>query len=235
MHRFLRGFRAELAVTAIAAMAWPTSANDWGGARVFNSISYPLDAVSCIGPGYSYIEGPCPAGYWPWGGSASSPYTYPTSLPGSITGPLSSVSIEVAGFFPDPTAPSGYQAIEFRVPISEFARASTVSDFSARMTSAEAQLTAIQDGVSELAAYVPIAIGDLQQEARAGAAMAASLETVAPAAGSKNRLGFNSATYNGETAVSMSYVRQEGRVDISAGVAISGDETLVKGGVGFSW
>jgi autotransporter adhesin len=103
------------------------------------------------------------------------------------------------------------------------------------MTSAEAQLTAIQDGVTELASYVPLAIDDLQREARAGAAMAASLETVAPAAGSKNRLGFHSATYNGETAVSMSYVRQEGRVDISAGIAISGDETLVKGGVGFSW
>lgn len=119
--------------------------------------------------------------------------------------------------------------------VAALATSASVNALSTRVTSAEAQLASMQQDLNALSTYIPEAMRDMQQEARAGAAMAASLETIAPAPGSKNRLGFNSASYNGETAFSVSYVRQEGQIDVSAGVAISGDEALVKGGVGLSW
>jgi len=68
-----------------------------------------------------------------------------------------------------------------------------------------------------------------------GSAMAAAMTTVAPADGKANRIGFNTATYNGSTAVAVSYSRAAGDVDFNVGVAMAGDNAMVKAGAGFSW
>jgi hypothetical protein len=76
---------------------------------------------------------------------------------------------------------------------------------------------------------------DARRQADEGSAMAAAMTTVAPADGKANRIGFNTATYNGSTAVAVSYSRAAGDVDFNVGVAMAGDNAMVKAGAGFSW
>jgi hypothetical protein len=152
----------------------------------------------------------------------------------SIAASVASVSSTVSGLQGQVTTLSNRVEL-FEANVASLATVASVNALSGRVTSAEVQLASMQQDLTAIATYIPEAMQEMQKEARAGAAMAASLETVAPAPGSKNRLGFNSANYNGETAFSVSYVRQEGQFDVSAGVAMSGDEAMIKGGVGLSW
>lgn len=157
-----------------------------------------------------------------------------TSLAASVAGVSQSVQTVQAEVNILGTALNGRVGL-LETSVAALATTASVNALSERVNSSEGQLASMQQDLTALATFIPEAMQEMQQEARAGAAMAASLETVAPAPGSKNRLGFNSANYNGETAFSVSYVRQEGQIDVSAGVAISGDEAMVKGGVGLSW
>lgn len=119
--------------------------------------------------------------------------------------------------------------------MSSFATTSNLNALSSRVADAESQLAAIQNSVSDLAAFVPEALGDIRRQADEGSAMAAAMSTVAPADGKANRIGFNTATYNGSTAVAVSYSRAAGDVDFNVGVAMAGDNAMVKAGAGFSW
>ncbi len=128
------------------------------------------------------------------------------------------------------------------VPLTAFARSSTVtalgasvSALSARISGAEAQLVAIQNSVAGFEAFIPEALENTRREAVEGSATAAAMTTVAPADGKANRIGFNTATYNGSTAVAVSYSRAAGDVDFNVGVAMAGDNAMVKAGAGFSW
>ena len=119
--------------------------------------------------------------------------------------------------------------------MSSFATTSNLNALSSRVADAESQLAAIQNSVSDLAAFVPEALGDIRRQADEGSAMAAAMTTVAPADGKANRIGFNTATFNGSTAVAVSYSRAAGDVDFNVGVAMAGDNAMVKAGAGFSW
>jgi hypothetical protein len=131
------------------------------------------------------------------------------------------------------------------VPISAFARTSTVQALTGRVSAVEsglgaigtlsAQLGALSTHLSALAAYVPAIQQQMEQTTWRGAAMAAALDSVGPAAGKRNRLGTNAATVNGETAVALNYVYAGDTMDVSAGVAYSEGEAISKVGVGISW
>jgi hypothetical protein len=128
------------------------------------------------------------------------------------------------------------------ISLTEFARSSSVtalgasvSALSARISGAEAQLVAIQNSVAGFEAFIPEALENTRRQADEGSAMAAAMTTVAPADGKANRIGFNTATYNGSTAVAVSYSRAAGDVDFNVGVAMAGDNAMVKAGAGFSW
>lgn len=66
-------------------------------------------------------------------------------------------------------------------------------------------------------------------------AMALAMDTPLPTNGLTNRVGFNVATYRGESAFSLSYARVQKNVDFSLGYARSGNEDAGRMGVGFSW
>lgn len=119
--------------------------------------------------------------------------------------------------------------------MSSFATTSNLNALATRVADAEGQLAAIQSSVSDLAAFVPEALGDMRRRADEGSAMAAAMTTVAPADGKANRIGFNTATYKGSTAVAVSYSRAAGDVDFNVGVAMAGENAMVKAGAGFSW
>lgn len=119
--------------------------------------------------------------------------------------------------------------------VGSFATTSNLNALATRVAAAESQLAAIQSGVADLAAFVPEALGDIRRQADEGSAMAAAMTTVAPADGKANRIGFNTATYNGSTAVAVSYSRAAGDVDFNVGVAMAGENAMVKAGAGFSW
>ena len=70
---------------------------------------------------------------------------------------------------------------------------------------------------------------------RRGVALSSAIDLRAPAYGRGNRLGVGASAHHDETAVSLNYTGQRGRVDFGAGVAASGDEVLGKAGLGFSW
>jgi hypothetical protein len=244
------------AVALSAVLSASAGAEDWTGVGFPGMFFSSETAPVCLGPSgvrvtLSAPGAQCPAGYLADSGSA--PFLMPlySVLPSGAGHPQSSLGVEFFGAVPDASVASGYVTHRGRLLLSEFARSDTVNSLASRVSAVEAglatmpsasdlsainaRISSAESDLAALATFIPEALQDMQKEARAGAAMAASLETVAPAAGSKNRLGFNSANYNGETAFSVSYVRQEGQIDVSAGVAISGDEAMVKGGIGLSW
>jgi hypothetical protein len=134
----------------------------------------------------------------------------------------------------------GLNAVSTRVSslettVASLPTAANLNDLSARVSGAETQLAAIQSAVAGLEAFIPEALEGARREADEGSAMAAAMTTVAPADGKANRIGFNTATYNGSTAVAVSYSRAAGDVDFNVGVAMAGEYAMVKAGAGFSW
>jgi hypothetical protein len=218
------------------------------GIAINNGSLITASCGSVASPGPTYY----PSGYFSSGAELLSYALYTGTIssttcpPGVISGQY---NVPISAFARSDTVSAiAARVLSVESSISSIPSAAEISSLSARVSAVEAallsssDLTAINARISSaendlaaLATYIPSTMQEMQKEARAGAAMAASLETVAPAPGSKNRLGFNSANYNGETAFSVSYVRQEGQIDVSAGVAISGDEAMIKGGVGLSW
>ncbi len=128
----------------------------------------------------------------------------------------------------DSTCPPGVVGARYSIPISNFARSSSVDAL-------EAQIGAMSSELNAIAAYVPAIQQQMEETAWRGAAMAAALDSVGPAAGKRNRVGTNAATVNGETAVALNYVYAGDTMDVSAGVAYSEGEAISKVGVGISW
>jgi hypothetical protein len=122
----------------------------------------------------------------------------------------------------------------YYVPITEFARSDTVSAMAANVVALEQRILALE-ATPVLFEELDTKLQYARREADEGSAMAAAMTTVAPADGKANRIGFNTATYNGSTAVAVSYSRAAGDVDFNVGVAMAGDNAMVKAGAGFSW
>ena len=122
----------------------------------------------------------------------------------------------------------------YQVPISAFARSDTVSAMAANVAALEQRILALETA-PVLFEELDMKLQDARRQADEGSAMAAAMTTVAPADGKANRIGFNTATYNGSTAVAVSYSRAAGDVDFNVGVAMAGDNAMVKAGAGFSW
>lgn len=215
----------------------PISSLPQGVADATSSVSIDARGVVAdptLPAGYRYITVRLPLSQFARSGTVDSLAGQLSSVSGSVASVSSTLGI-LQGQVTTLSASINNRLGLLETNVASLATSASVNALSGRVTSAEVQLASMQQDLSALATFIPEAMQEMQKEARAGAAMAASLETVAPAPGSKNRLGFNSANYNGETAFSVSYVRQEGQIDVSAGVAISGDEAMVKGGVGLSW
>jgi len=66
-------------------------------------------------------------------------------------------------------------------------------------------------------------------------AMMEALQPVRPSEGSSNRLGFTSAMDGDQGAVGFNYSHVSSNMDVSLGLAVSGDQTMAKAGAGFSW
>ena len=122
----------------------------------------------------------------------------------------------------------------YQIPISAFARSDTVSAMAANVAALEQRILALE-AAPVLFEELDAKMQDARREADEGSAMAAAMTTVAPADGKANRIGFNTATYNGSTAVAVSYSRAAGDVDFNVGVAMAGENAMVKAGAGFSW
>jgi|GEM_PF-2582832 len=154
----------------------------------------------------------------------------------SVSGRVSTLEASVSTFATT-TSLNGVAArvAAIEASVGSLATTSNLNALSSRVAGAESQLAAIRNSVSDLAAFVPEALGDIRRQADEGSAMAAAMTTVAPADGKANRIGFNTATYNGSTAVAVSYSRAAGDVDFNVGVAMAGDNAMVKAGAGFSW
>lgn len=123
---------------------------------------------------------------------------------------------------------------QYFIPISAIARSDTVSAMAANVAALEQRILALE-AAPVLFEELDAKMQDTRREADEGSAMAAAMTTVAPADGKANRIGFNTATYNGSTAVAVSYSRAAGDVDFNVGVAMAGDNAMVKAGAGFSW
>jgi hypothetical protein len=122
----------------------------------------------------------------------------------------------------------------YQIPISAFARSDTVSAMAANVAALEQRILALE-AAPVLFEELDAKMQDARRAADEGSAMAAAMTTVAPADGKANRIGFNTATYNGSTAVAVSYSRAAGDVDFNVGVAMAGENAMVKAGAGFSW
>jgi hypothetical protein len=137
-------------------------------------------------------------------------------------------------YFSDPNSPSGVSRFYGALPLSAFARSDTVSAMAANVAALEQRILSLETA-PVLFEELDTKLQDARRQADEGSAMAAAMTTVAPADGKANRIGFNTATYNGSTAVAVSYSRAAGDVDFNVGVAMAGDNAMVKAGAGFSW
>lgn len=95
----------------------------------------------------------------------------------------------------------------FRVPLSDFAAVSVVSE----------------------------QLRDLKRETWSGVALAAALTPVLPANGKQNHFNVSGSSAGGYQALSANYARTAGDVSFVAGVATTGKFSLGKVGVGISW
>lgn len=82
------------------------------------------------------------------------------------------------------------------------------------------------------------ALGRISKQAWMGSALSAALVNAMPVNGLTNRLGFNGATVNGQSAISANYTYVHEQIDFNAGVAMNTNDThyaIGRVGVGFSW
>jgi hypothetical protein len=111
------------------------------------------------------------------------------------------------------------------VPITAFARSSSVESVSADVAAIGADVARLQ-----------AAMGDpLTRRLFRGVALASALDFQSPAPGKSNRLGGAVTTTHGQVAGSVTYTRLQGDFDMSAGAAFTSTDVLGKAAAGFSW
>jgi hypothetical protein len=111
------------------------------------------------------------------------------------------------------------------VPITAFARSSTVEALSGTVA-----------GLSFDVARLQTAMGDpLTKRLFRGVALASALDFQSPAPGASNRLGGAVTTTHGQVAGSVAFTHRQGKFDVSAGAAFTSTDVLGKAAAGFSW
>jgi hypothetical protein len=224
------------------------AADDWSGVPA-SGTSMPVGAVGCYQDGVGFVSvPPCGSGTFiatPDVGPEPLPGSGIVALPSGVTGANSFLFLFSQGVMQDASSPTGWTYVYGRTPLSAFAKSETVTAIGARVSALEAevgtiatlnaQIGALSSELNAIASYIPAVQQQMEEATWRGAAMAAALDSVGPAAGKRNRLGTNAATVNGETAVALNYVYAGDTMDVSAGVAYSEGEAISKVGVGFSW
>jgi hypothetical protein len=143
-------------------------------------------------------------------------------------------------FYCDPPGNAGQRWVR----ISEFARSSTVADLQTQVSALSEQLSGLEsleariariEAIPSIRNHLDHALAAVEKRANAGIAMTAALQPVSPFDDQKNRLSFDTVSFNGQTALGAQYVRKEGQLDFNFGLASSGEDTMARGGVSFSW
>lgn len=132
----------------------------------------------------------------------------------------------VASFPTAASCPEGVQQDAF-VPLSEFARSSTVLGLSQRVDGVEASFASAMGSLQGLAQQV--------DGLNKSVALSSALDIVLPVNGHQNRLGFQATDIAGENGLGLSYAHASGNFDIGLSVAAVGPEQAGKVGIGFSW
>lgn len=107
------------------------------------------------------------------------------------------------------------------------ALATSISSLDSRM----AAMDAVPSAVDQLDQR----LGDMKRRSDENSVMASALSPMSPSDGKANRLGFNGAMIADQSALALNYTHVSGNIDVSAGVAVSGDSAMAKAGVGISW
>jgi hypothetical protein len=191
--------------------------------RVQNAPSFygPANNVVCASVALpAGVAPPCPAGTTLVGNSSVQSGTMAT-LPAGTDRIDAGLALQARGVVASPLCTTGYCDLFATVPLSSFANSRSV----------DAALAALQSQSVALAARA-------DQHAWMGSAMAASLASMAPAEGLKNRAGVNMATAGGQSAVGFNYTHVEDGLDMTAGLAMgTSSSKFMAGRVGFgvSW
>jgi hypothetical protein len=121
--------------------------------------------------------------------------------------------------------PLGISSAYAYVPITAFARSSTVEALGGEVAGLGADVARLQ-----------AAIGDpLTRRLFRGVALASALDFQSPAAGKSNRIGGAMATTHGQLAGALTFTHRQGRLDVSFGGAFTSTDILAKAAVGLSW
>jgi hypothetical protein len=132
---------------------------------------------------------------------------------------------QCGGGVPGIGCPIGVSYAYGYVPITAFARSSTVESLSGTVAGLGADVARLQ-----------AALGDpLTKRIFRGVALASALDFQSPAPGASNRLGGAVTTTHGQVAGAVSFTRQQGKFDLSAGAAFTSKDVLGKAAAGFSW
>lgn len=83
--------------------------------------------------------------------------------------------------------------------------------------------------------YAAEQVSGLRKEAFTGVAQAAALAPMEPNGDGKSTVNIGVATYEGQSAIGISYARQIGQMTFNAGVSTSGRRSLARVGLGWSF
>lgn len=253
--------RTVTALIVLIAMSGPAFATDWGGTSIgvppvtnlqddFGDIVHGTNGVYVkYRPGCSNgTQPPCTGGSTPIFSSLGG--TTVTTLPAGITGPGSTVGVNVSGYFPDSSSPIGFSSLTGTVPLSLFASSASVSSLQSQMQTSFAAINAAVANNSTAIAANSAAIAQLQAQmasqnsgfkhyAAQGIAQSLAMAGVGDI-GSDERfsLSANWGTFGGENGVAIgAAVRISNHVSFNAGFAssVEGGQSGARAGIRVGW
>lgn len=113
------------------------------------------------------------------------------------------------------------------VPLSEFARSSTVVGLSERVNALDGEVASVAAGLQGLTQQV--------DGLNKSVALSSALDIMLPVNGEQNRLGLQVTDIAGENGLGLSYSHVSGNIDVGVSLAAVGPERAGKVGIGFSW
>jgi len=122
------------------------------------------------------------------------------------------------------------------VRITEFARADRVTALEGEVGRLSAEMSGLRDEI--LAANQNLVMASeerLRERSDDGAALSGVLDFQMPRDGRSNRVGAQTLAFGESEALGVTYTRAVGDFDLGVGLATTGDRTMSKVGVGFSW